>query len=51
MDTNTKRPGEKVIVGGYSGFADKIYASDCLNQMNTKKRIGGSPAFLATAAL
>jgi hypothetical protein len=51
MDTNSKRPGETVIVGGYSGFADKLYASDCLNQMNTKKRIGGSPAFLATAAL
>ena len=51
QDTNTQRQGETVIVGGNSGSADKIYARDCLNQMNLKKRIGGSPAFLATEAL
>ena len=40
-----------MIVGGNSCSADKIYARDCLNQMNLKKRIGGSPAFLATEVL
>jgi hypothetical protein len=51
MDTNTKRPGETVIVGGDGCYKDKLFASYCWNQMNTGKRIGGHAAFLATPAL